>query len=43
MAEQHADFFIRNAVVILAEQRLAMAVKRPEAFVKGSFDASPDA
>lgn len=41
MAEQHADFFIRNAVVILAEQRLAMAVKRPEAFVKGSFDAAP--
>lgn len=33
IAEQHADFFVRNAVVILAEQRLALAVKRPEAFV----------
>lgn len=34
IAEQHADFFVRNAVVVLAEQRLALAVKRPEAFVK---------
>ena len=30
VAEQHADFFIRNAVVILAEERLALACKRPE-------------
>lgn len=37
IAEQHADFFIRNAVAILAEERLALAVKRPESFVKGSF------
>lgn len=41
MAEQHADFFLRNAVVILAEHRLTVAVKRPEAFVKGTFDAAP--
>ena len=34
ISEQHSDFFIRNAIVILAEQRLALAVKRPEAFVK---------
>ena len=34
IAEQHADFFIRNAVAILAEERLALAVKRPESFVK---------
>jgi hypothetical protein len=38
IAEQHADFFVRNAVVILCEERLALAVKRPEAFVKGTFD-----
>lgn len=37
IADQHADFFIRNAVAILAEQRLALAVKRPESFVKGTF------
>lgn len=34
IAEQHSDLFVRNAVAILAEQRLALAVKRPESFVK---------
>jgi HK97 family phage major capsid protein len=33
IAEQHSDLFTRNAVAILAEQRLALAVKRPESFV----------
>ena len=37
IAEQHADFFVRNAMAILAEERLALAVKRPESFVKGTF------
>jgi len=41
ISEQHADFFIRNAIVILAEQRLALAVKRPESFVRVSFDSAP--
>jgi len=41
ISEQHADFFVRNAIVILAEQRLALAVKRPEAFVKVTFDMAP--
>jgi len=41
ISEQHSDFFVRNAIVVLAEQRLALAVKRPEAFVKVSFDAAP--
>ena len=41
ISEQHSDFFIRNAIVILAEQRLALAVKRPEAFVEVTFDAAP--
>lgn len=40
IAEQHADFFVRNAVAILAEERLALAVKRPESFVKGTFAGS---
>jgi HK97 family phage major capsid protein len=43
ISEQHADFFVRNAIVVLAEQRLALAVKRPEAFVKVSFDSAPEA
>jgi HK97 family phage major capsid protein len=41
ISEQHADFFVRNAIVVLAEQRLALAVKRPEAFVKVTFDLAP--
>ena len=41
ISEQHSDFFVRNAIVVLAEERLALAVKRPEAFVKVSFDAAP--
>lgn len=41
VAEQHSDFFIRNAVAILAEERLALAVKRPESFVEVEFDAAP--
>lgn len=41
ISEQHSDFFVRNAIVVLAEQRLALAVKRPEAFVKVDFDGAP--
>ena len=41
ISEQHSDFFVRNAIVVLAEQRLALAVKRPEAFVKVNFDNEP--
>lgn len=40
VAEQHGDFFIRNMVAILAEERLALATYRPEAFVVGSFTAA---
>ncbi len=39
IAEQHADFFVRNAVAVLAEERIALACKRPESFVVGSFSA----
>jgi hypothetical protein len=37
IAEQHADFFVRNAMAVLAEERLALACKRPESFVRGTF------
>jgi HK97 family phage major capsid protein len=43
ISEQHSDFFVRNAIVVLAEERLALAVKRPEAFVKVTFDSAPAA
>lgn len=41
VAEQHEDFFVRNAIVVLAEQRLALATKRPESFVEVTFDSAP--
>lgn len=37
VAEQHADFFIRNLVAILGEERLALVVYRPAALVKGAI------
>jgi HK97 family phage major capsid protein len=37
VAEQHADLFARNAVAILAEERLALTVPRPEGLVHGAF------
>jgi hypothetical protein len=33
MTDSHADFFVRNLVAILAEERLAFGVTRPTAFV----------
>lgn len=38
IAEQHSTFFVENAIVVLAEERLALATKRPEAFVEVEFD-----
>jgi HK97 family phage major capsid protein len=36
-ADQHADLFIKNGIAILAEERLAFAIERPNAFVKGTL------
>jgi HK97 family phage major capsid protein len=41
ITDSHADFFVKNAIVVLAEERLALAVKRPESFVEVTFDAAP--
>ena len=32
MTDSHADFFVRNLVAVLAEERLAFGVTRPTAF-----------
>lgn len=37
ISEHHGDFFTKNMVAILCEERLALAVYRPSAFVYGSF------
>jgi HK97 family phage major capsid protein len=37
IAEQHSDFFVRNLVVLLAEERVALTVYRPAALVTGTF------
>lgn len=39
IANQHADFFTRNLVAILAEERVALTIPRPDMLVKGTFQA----
>ena len=39
VSEHHADYFARNMLAILAEERLALTTYRPEAFVRGAFTA----
>ena len=38
MATEHADFFVRNLVAVLAEERVALTVPRPDLLVTGSFN-----
>lgn len=40
VSTEHADFFIRNLVAVLAEERLGLAVKRPTGFTKGTFSTA---
>ncbi|MEZ5782350.1 MAG: phage major capsid protein [Rhizobiaceae bacterium] len=38
ISTSHSDFFTKNLIAILAEERLALAVTRPESFVHGYFE-----
>lgn len=37
VATEHADFFTRNMIAILAEERVALTVPRPDLLIIGSF------
>lgn len=37
IADQHADFFVRNAIAMLAELRVGLIYPRPESLIKGHF------
>jgi len=41
VSDSHEDFFPRNMIAVLAEERMAFVTFRPEAFVVGLFDAPP--
>lgn len=41
ISEHHEEFFIKNLVCILAEERLALTVFRPQSFIKITFDSAP--
>ncbi|MHA1302184.1 MAG: phage major capsid protein [Candidatus Heimdallarchaeaceae archaeon] len=41
VAEQHADYFIKNLVLLLGEERVTLTVFRPQAFVNITFDSAP--
>jgi HK97 family phage major capsid protein len=37
ISREHSDFFVKNMVAILCEERLALVTYRAEALVKGAF------
>ena len=37
VSESHSDYFVKNGVAVLAEERLALTVNKPKAFCKGKL------
>lgn len=42
VSEHHQDFFTRGMIAMLAEERAALTIERPEAFVTGTFGATTE-
>lgn len=42
ISDQHDDFFVRNMLAIRAEERIALTVQRPEAFVAVDLSDPPE-
>lgn len=40
VSESHGDFFIKNGVAVLAEERYGFGIERPKAYAKGSFSVA---
>ena len=40
VSESHSDYFVKNGVAILAEERYGFGIELPKAFTKGSFDVA---
>ncbi len=40
VADQHGELFVKNGVVVLAEERYGLGIELPLAFAKGSFEQS---
>lgn len=41
LSDSHGDYFIKNKVAVLAEERVALTIYRPEAFVVVDLDGAP--
>jgi HK97 family phage major capsid protein len=41
ISTEHSDYFTKNLIAIRAEKRLALVVKRPNSYVRGTFTTSP--
>jgi HK97 family phage major capsid protein len=41
ISTEHSDYFTKNLIAIRAEKRLALVVKRPAAYIHGTFTTSP--
>ena len=40
VSESHSDYFVKNGVAILAEERYGFGIELPKAYTKGSFDVA---